>query len=147
MVPPKKNTTKKGKKTEKEIILKDIPEWYGGADNKEEIKEKLIEEVKTLDGSIDSESYKETREKIEDEKNKEYPWYIPSREAMKAIQEPTIMIRENGEIRLGKAEDLKDKNDWYTIRSRQDNIILLDYDQTKIRPYIKDILNRQGTFL
>lgn len=59
----------------------------------------------------------------------------------------TIIIRENGEIRIGTAKDLDGKNEWYTLRSKHDGIVLLDYDQTKIRPYIKDILNRQNMFI
>ena len=72
---------------------------------------------------------------------------IPVKDLPPPQAKETIIIRENGEIRLGTRDDMKGKNEWYVIHSKQDGLILIDYDQTKIRPYIKDILNRQNMFI
>lgn len=61
-----------------------------------------------------------------------------------------IMI-ENGVIRSPDEKELKKENQFYRITGKVDDsnytYVIIDYDKTKIRPFVKDILNRQEMFI
>lgn len=58
-----------------------------------------------------------------------------------------VFVIENGEIRTGDELEMEKKNEFYRIKSLVSNVFIIDYDKTKIRPFVKDILNRAGNFI
>jgi hypothetical protein len=58
---------------------------------------------------------------------------------------------ENGIIRSPDENELKKANQFYRITGKVDGsnytYVIIDYDKTKIRPFVKDILNRQEMFI
>lgn len=58
-----------------------------------------------------------------------------------------VFVIENGEIRTGDEAEMEKKNEFYRIKSLVSNVFIIDYDKTKIRPFVKDILNRAGNFI
>lgn len=121
------------------VIKKPIKKSVKKTKNIEEIKLDDIPDIVLPSTPLFDSELKKKEEEIEQKKEKIEPNKIHATR--------TIIIRENGEIRYGTETDLKWKNDWYQIESKEMRLLLIDYDQTKIRPYIKDILNRQSTFL
>lgn len=59
----------------------------------------------------------------------------------------TIFVIKNGTIDIGGPEHLDQKRYSYRLHSRIDGVACVDYDKTNITPIVKDILNRQHTFI
>lgn len=61
-----------------------------------------------------------------------------------------LMI-ENGVLRSPDEKELKKENQFYRITGKVEGssytYVIIDYDKTKIRPFVKDILNRQEMFI
>lgn len=63
--------------------------------------------------------------------------------------EPINLIIENGVIREADEKELKKENQYYRIKWEiaGKDFTIIDYDKNKIRPFIKDYLNRQEMFI
>lgn len=59
----------------------------------------------------------------------------------------TVLIIKDGSLDVGELADLDKKNYFYRIHSRIPGFTLIDYDKTDMVPIVKDILNRQNTFI
>lgn len=58
-----------------------------------------------------------------------------------------VYIIRNGSVEIAKKEELDKKNYFYRLHSRVDWVMIIDYDKTSTVPILKDILNRQHTFI
>lgn len=59
----------------------------------------------------------------------------------------TVLVIKGGCLRIGSLEELKKENYYYQLDSRINGTAMIDYDKTDIVPLVKDVLNRQNTFL
>lgn len=59
----------------------------------------------------------------------------------------TVLILKNWSLEVWEKSDLDRKNYFYQVHSKIDWFALIDYDKTDTVPIVKDILNRQNTFI
>lgn len=59
----------------------------------------------------------------------------------------TVLVIKDGSLDVWKLEDLTSKNYFFQVHSRINWFALIDYDKTDTVPIVKDILNRQNTFI
>lgn len=59
----------------------------------------------------------------------------------------TVLVIKDGSIAIWTKEELDKKNYFYKIHSKVPGIAVIDYDKTDMVPIVKDILNRQHTFI
>lgn len=59
----------------------------------------------------------------------------------------TVLVLKNGSLDVWSLEELKKDNYFYKTNSKIPGFELIDYDKTNIVPIVKDILNRQHTFI
>jgi hypothetical protein len=52
---------------------------------------------------------------------------------------------QDGELKEATARELEKNNDFYRVEG--EHWILFDYDKNKIRPYVKDLLNRMSDLI
>jgi hypothetical protein len=70
-------------------------------------------------------------------------------EEIKKIDLPikTLFVIKDGAFDVGSLDELDKKNYTYRLHSRIDGVAIIDYDKTDIVPVVKDIFNRQNTFI
>lgn len=59
----------------------------------------------------------------------------------------TVLVLKNWSLDVWSLDELKKDNYFYKTNSKIPGFELIDYDKTNIVPIVKDILNRQHTFI
>lgn len=58
-----------------------------------------------------------------------------------------VFVIQNGELKSEGAAELRKGNYYYRVRSTIDGVDVVDYDKNRVKPFVKDILNRAGEFM
>ena len=59
----------------------------------------------------------------------------------------TVFAIKDGMFNYVEKSELSKKNYFYRVHSKIPGVAVIDYDKTNVVPIVKDILNRQNTFI